>query len=171
MLSYGKRVRENRVFKTDRRKKNLLILGLEDREVNTIDRELCEMKWKIFFISILAFFFYEIKFRYSIFEYTNTRLLLFNFDSFFFFSLPLKNRTEFENAIFTPRSLFIFVRGILRIPIQFREFFYIWQVFKLDFHENEFSREKMLFLLFNLSLHVESHSILIAPARTTGNYF
>lgn len=44
MLSYGKRVRENRVFKTDRRKKNLLILGLEDREVNTIDRELCEMK-------------------------------------------------------------------------------------------------------------------------------
>ena len=57
MLSYGKRVRENRVFKTDRRKKNLLILGLEDREVNTIDRELCEMKWKIFFISILAFFF------------------------------------------------------------------------------------------------------------------
>lgn len=172
MLSYGKRVRENRVFKTDRRKKNLLILGLEDREVNTIDRELCEMKWKIFFISILAFFFFT-KSNFDI-RYSSTRIPDYFYSIsilFFFFPLPLKNRTEFENAIFTPRSLFIFVRGILRIPIQFREFFYIWQVFKLDFHENEFSREKMLFLLFNLSLHVESHSILIAPARTTGNYF
>lgn len=172
MLSYGKRVRENRVFKTDRRKKNLLILGLEDREVNTIDRELCEMKWKIFFISILAFFFLRNQisiFDIRVHEYPITSIQFRFF--FFFFPLPLKNRTEFENAIFTPRSLFIFVRGILRIPIQFREFFYIWQVFKLDFHENEFSREKMLFLLFNLSLHVESHSILIAPARTTGNYF
>lgn len=109
MLSYGKRVRENRVFKTDRRKKNLLILGLEDREVNTIDRELCEMKWKIFFISILAFFFYEIKFRYSIFEYTNTRLLLFNFDSFFFFPPPVKKQNRIWKCNFYS-TLFIYFR-------------------------------------------------------------
>lgn len=105
----GKRVRENRVFKTDRRKKNLLILGLEDREVNTIDRELCEMKWKIFFISILAFFFYEIKFRYSIFEYTNTRLLLFNFDSFFFFPPPVKKQNRIWKCNFYS-TLFIYFR-------------------------------------------------------------
>lgn len=69
-----------------------------------------------FFISVLAF--YEIKFRY-IFEYIYIPIISIQFPFFFFFP-RLKNRTEFENAIFTPHSLFIFVRGILRISIQLR---------------------------------------------------
>lgn len=78
-----------------------------------------------FFHFHISFFFLRNQisiFDIRVHEYPITSI---QFRFFFFFSLPLKNRTEFENAIFTPRSLFIFVRGILRIPIQFREFFYI----------------------------------------------
>ena len=104
MLSYGKRVRENRVFKTDRRKKNLLILGLEDREVNTIDRELCEMKWKIFFISILAFFF--LRNQISIFD---IRVHEYPITSFFFFPPPVKKQNRIWKCNFYS-TLFIYFR-------------------------------------------------------------
>lgn len=109
MLSYGKRVRENRVFKTDRRKKNLLILGLEDREVNTIDRELCEMKWKIFFISILAFFFLRNQisiFDIRVHEYPITSI---QFRFFFFFPPPVKKQNRIWKCNFYS-TLFIYFR-------------------------------------------------------------
>ena len=110
MLSYGKRVRENRVFKTDRRKKNLLILGLEDREVNTIDRELCEMKWKIFFISILAFFFFT-KSNFDI-RYSSTRIPDYFYSIsilFFFFPPPVKKQNRIWKCNFYS-TLFIYFR-------------------------------------------------------------
>lgn len=72
-----------------------------------------------FFISVLAFFLrnkISIHIRVHIYP-----IISIQFPFFFFFFFPrLKNRTEFENAIFTPHSLFIFVRGILRISIQLR---------------------------------------------------
>lgn len=110
-----------------------------------------------FFISILAYSFFT-KSNFDI-RYSSTRIP----DYFYSISIPffplLKNRTEFENAIFTPRSLFIFVRGILRIPIQLRILLH------LTSFQTRFPRKRIL-----TRENVISSFQLISTCRITLNF-
>lgn len=113
-----------------------------------------------FFISILAYSFLRNQisiFDIRVHEYPITSI------QFLFYSIPffplLKNRTEFENAIFTLHSLFIFVRGILRIPIQLKILLH------LTSFQTRFPRKRIL-----TRENVISSFQLISTCRITLNF-
>lgn len=110
-----------------------------------------------FFISILAYSF--LRNQISIFDIRVHEYPITSIQFRFFFSPLLKNRTEFENAIFTPRSLFIFVRGILRIPIQLRILLH------LTSFQTRFPRKRIL-----TRENVISSFQLISTCRITLNF-